>query len=262
MGEHSNIQTTILIAFLTAAILGGIFYNRWLAGKGKSLFIRRIPGLSALDEAIGRATEMGRPALFVPGIGGLDIVSLQALAILKHITKIAARYGSRVIVPTADSVVFTLAEEVSHEAFNSEDAGDRYDPDDVRYLSDNQFAFASGVVGILNREKVASACYFGSFFAESLILAETGHHVGAVQVAGTPSTTQIPFFLVACDYTIIGDEYYAATAYISKEPTLLGSLVGQDIAKAAIMLLVIVGVVFATFFGVQSGHLKALLGVL
>ncbi|MDO8587417.1 MAG: hypothetical protein Q7T82_10285 [Armatimonadota bacterium] len=259
--EHPTWQITILTFALSLSVLIGIFYNRWLSGRGRSLFIRRIPGLSALDEAVGRATEMGRPVLFVPGIGSLDIVSLQALAILSHVTRIAARYGSRVIVPSADSIVFTLAEEVSREAYTAEDAADHYDPEDVRYLSDNQFAFASGVVGILNREKVASACYFGSFFAESLILAETGHQVGAIQVAGTPSTTQIPFFLAACDYTIIGDEFFAASAYLSREPTLLGSLVGQDVAKGIIIALVIAGTAIATVFGVQSGVLKGLLGL-
>ena len=56
-----------------------------------------------------------------------------------------------------------------------------------------------------------------------------------MQVAGTPSITQIPFFITSCDYTIIGDEFYAASAYLSREPTLLGSLVGQDYAKAVLM---------------------------
>ena len=251
-----------MVAALALAILGGIFWNRFLAGRGQSLFLRRIAGLSALDDAVGRATEMGRPIMFVPGIGGLSIVSLQALAILNHVTKIAARYGSRVIVPTADSIVFTLAEEVSREAYTAADAEDRYNPEDVRYLSDNQFAFASGVVGLVNREQVAAACYFGSFAAESLILAETGRHVGAVQVAGTPSTTQIPFFLAACDYTIIGDEFYAASAYLSREPTILGSLVGQDMGKAIVMALVIAGVVLAGIFGASSPQLRHLLGIL
>jgi hypothetical protein len=49
---------------------------------------------------------------------------------------------------------------------------------------------------------------------------------------------QIPFFLAACDYTIIGDEYYAASAYLSREPTLLGSLVGQDYGKILMIGLV------------------------
>ena len=34
--------------------------------------IRKIPGLEAVDEAIGRATEMGRPVHFTPGSVGFD----------------------------------------------------------------------------------------------------------------------------------------------------------------------------------------------
>jgi hypothetical protein len=95
----------------------------------------------------------------------------------------------------------------------------------------------------MSRERVASSFYFGSFFAEALILAETGHHIGALQVAGTPQITQLPFFIAACDYCIIGDEYYAGSAYLSKEPTLLGSLVGQDLGKLVIIAALIAGVI-------------------
>ena len=99
-------------------------------------------------------------------------------------------------------------------------------------MTGQQFAFASGVAGvIIIREKVAASFLFGAFFAESLIFAEVGQQVGAVQVAGTTETNQIPFFIAACDYVIIGDEFYAASAYLSREPTLLGSIVGQDYCK-------------------------------
>ncbi len=97
------------------------------------------------------------------------------------------------------------------------------------------------MVGIIHREQVATALYFGYYYAESLILSENGQMAGAVQIAGTPATTQIPFFLASCDYTIIGDEYYAASAYISREPTLLGSIVGQDYGKLLIAALILVG---------------------
>ena len=36
--------------------------------------IRKIPGLDAIEEAIGRATEMGRPVHYCPGIGGISAV--------------------------------------------------------------------------------------------------------------------------------------------------------------------------------------------
>lgn len=242
-------HATLPVGILLLVICGLILFKIFSARRGKSLFIRRIPGLSAIDEAIGRATEMGRPMMFSPGLLGLGLPTLQALSILKHITTIAAKYRTRIIVPTCDSVVFTIAEEISKEAYTNEGVPEQFNPDDIRFLSDDQFAYASGCVGILNREKVASSFLFGYFFAESLILAETGHQVGAMQVAGTPAITQIPFFITAADYTIIGDEFYAASAYLSREPTLLGSLVGQDYAKAVLVIIIIAGVICTTLAG-------------
>ena len=239
---HANWTVAILEAVLVFLILYKIFSAR----RGKSLYIRRIPGLSAIDEAVGRAAEMGRPIMFSPGLAQLSLPTLQALSILKHVTNISAKYRTRIVVPTADSVVYTIAEEISKDAYSSQGVPEQFNAEDVRFVSDDQFAYASGCVGILNREKVASNLMFGTFFAESLILAETGHQVGAVQVAGTPSITQIPFFITACDYTIIGDEFYAASAYLSREPTLLGSLVGQDWAKATLVSIMLLGVITAS----------------
>ena len=234
-----------------------IIYKILSARRGRELFIRKIPGLSSLDEAVGRATEMGKPMLFSPGLSGISIVGLQALAILSHVVRRAAKYGTRVIVPTADAMLYTVSEEVAKDAYAAEGVPEQFNSEDIRYLSDSQFAYASGVVGILHREKVATAFYFGYFAAESLILAENGQMVGAIQIAGTSSTTQVPFFLATCDYTIIGDEYYAASAYLSREPTLLGSLVGQDYGKLVMIGLILLGVVALTLAAV-SPHFPGL----
>ncbi|MFQ3549328.1 MAG: DUF6754 domain-containing protein [Armatimonadota bacterium] len=240
--DHGNVAIYIIEGIIIFAILFNIFRAR----KGKKLFIRRIPGLSALDEAVGRATEMGRPMLYSPGIRGIDIVGLQSMAILSHVIRQAAKFGSKTIVPVADALLFTVAEEVTKDAYSAEGVPEMFESQDVRFLSERQFSWASGVVGIQHREKVASCFYFGSFFAESLIVAENGQMVGAIQIAGTPSTTQIPFFLATCDYTIIGDEYFAASAYLSREPTLLGSLVGQDYGKFLIVIIMFIGAIIAT----------------
>ncbi len=245
MGESSQ-YANAWVYIVEGLLVTFILYKIFSARRGRQLFIRRIAGLSALDEAVGRATEMGRPMLFSPGIGGLSIIGLQALAILSHVVRRAAKYGTRVIVPLADPLLYTVAEEVAKDAYSAEGVPEQFNSDDIRYLSDNQFAWASSVVGILHREKVATAFYFGYYAAESLILAENGQMVGAIQIAGTPSTTQIPFFLASCDYTIIGDEYYAASAYLSREPTLLGSLVGQDYGKLVIIGLILLGAVAVT----------------
>ncbi|MGH7743072.1 MAG: DUF6754 domain-containing protein, partial [Candidatus Eiseniibacteriota bacterium] len=82
---------------------------------------------------------------------------------------------------------------------------------------------------------------------ESLLLAETGFANGAIQVAGTAQVAQLPFFVVACDYTLIGEELFAASAYLSGEPKLVGSLKGADMLKLAIMTTIIVGCLLESF---------------
>lgn len=239
--EHANLLHVAVVAVISAIIL----YTVLSARAGRKLFIRRIPGLSAIDEAVGRATEMGRPMLFSTGLSTIDIDSLQALAIAQYVARLAARYGNRLILPVVDPVVFAIAEQLVREAYASEGKPEAFRPDDVRFLSDQQFAYAAGVMGLINRERVASTFFFGYFYAESLLLSETGQEVGAIQIAGTPATTQVPFFLASCDYTIIGDEFYAASAYLTREPTLLGSLVGQDLGKGLLLLMVCLGTVTA-----------------
>jgi hypothetical protein len=117
----------------------------------------------------------------------------------------------------------------------------------VQYVTDEQFGYVAAVDGVMVREKPATIFLLGAFFAESLILAETGNSVGAIQIAGTARPAQLPFFIAACDFTLIGEELFAASAYLSGEPRQLGSLKGQDVGKAIAMIIIIVGVATATF---------------
>jgi hypothetical protein len=217
------------------------------ARSGKELKIRKIAGLEAVDEAVGRATEMGRPILFVPGI--LDINDIQTIAgitVLSRVAHLAAEYGAQIEVPTSRSLVMTTARETVEASFLAAGRPDAYNEDDIYYLTDEQFGYVAGVQGMMVREKPAACFYMGAFFAESLLLAETGNSIGAIQVAGTAMPSQLPFFVAACDYTLIGEEFFAASAYLSGETHQLGSLKGQDVGKVVGVVLFGIGCVIAT----------------
>ncbi|NOQ21085.1 MAG: hypothetical protein GQ565_00340 [Candidatus Aegiribacteria sp.] len=234
----------LIILFLMAAV---IIYYIESGKKGKELFIREIAGLEAVDDAVGRATEMGKPVLYVPGIADMDdIQTIASMVILGRVARKTAEYGSSLLVPTSRSVVMSVAQEVVKEGYIQAGRPDAYNKENIQYLTDDQFGYAAGVDGIMVREKPAAIFLLGTFYAESLILAETGRSVGAIQIAGTAMPSQIPFFVAACDYTLIGEELFAASAYLSREPKLLGSLKGQDAAKLFFIILIIVGVVSAT----------------
>jgi hypothetical protein len=242
--NHTRWSVLVLTMLFFAFVL---FFIQSGQGQGKTSFVRRIPGIDAIEEAIGRATEMGRPVLYVPGVPDIDeMQTVQALIVLESVARTAAKYQTPIKVPVTYPIPFTIAQEMVRGAYVHAGRADQYDPDSVQFVSPEQFAYAAAVTGIMLRDKPAAHIFLGAFYAESLLLAESGFATGAIQVAGTANPDQLPFFVVACDYTLIGEELFAASAYLSGEPKLVGSLKGADLMKVAIILLVLVGCVLET----------------
>ncbi|MGB5138398.1 MAG: fibronectin type III domain-containing protein, partial [Candidatus Zixiibacteriota bacterium] len=237
----------ISVVVIGLLVCGAVIYFIETAKRGKKLFLRRIAGLEAIDEAVGRATEMGRPVLFVAGTQDMDDVqTLAGLTILSRVSRTIAQYDSKINMPCRSSLVMTAGREMIKESYTMAGRPDAYSDDMVHYTTDEQFGFVAAVNGIMVREKPATCFYLGAFFAESLILAETGNSIDAIQIAGTAMPAQLPFFVAACDYTLIGEELFAASAYLSNEPRQLGSLKGQDVGKAVAMAAIVIGVIAVT----------------
>jgi hypothetical protein len=137
----------------------------------------------------------------------------------------------------------TVAQEVVKSSYMDAGRPDDYSDDMVYFVTQSQFAYVAAVNGTMLRQLPATNIYLGKFYAESLMLAETGALAGSIQISGTDEIAQIPFFIVACDYTLIGEELYAASAYLSREPLLLGSIKAQDTIKAILMATMAAGIV-------------------
>ena len=238
-------------AKLNNLILGSVFSIIILVfialARHRDLFIRRIAGLEALDEALGRATEMGKPVLFVHGLNPMGSVStIAAINILSRVARRTAEYDTALRVANHDPVVMSVSQEVVKEAYLDAGRPDAYNPDNIFLAATEQFSYAAAVEGMMVREEPAANIMMGYFYAESLLLAETGATTGAIQIAGTDSYTQLPFFVTTCDYTLMGEELYAASAYLAREPKLLGSLKGQDVGKGILLVVLVAGTLLAT----------------
>ena len=246
---HSNFFISAKLPLFCAILLVSacVIYFILAARRGRPMKVRRIAALEAIKDAVGRATEMGRSILFVPGIQDMDnIQTVAGLTVLGNVSRTAAEYDAAIEVPTSRSLVMEAAREAVQASYLAAGRADAYNADAIRYITDEQFGFVAYVSGRMVREKPAACFYMGCFFAESLILAETGNSIGAIQIAGTAESSQLPFFVAACDYTLIGEEFMAASAYLSGEPDQIGSLKGQDVAKAIAAIIIIIGIVLAT----------------
>jgi hypothetical protein len=239
-GRIGVLALTALTCLLVVVFIG---ISRRMTGK---MFLRKLPVFDAIDEAIGRATEMGKSVLYI--MGGLDVDDPQTVASMNILARVAERtasYGTKLDIPCVWPMAMSMARETVKESYLRVGKPDEYKEDDIYYLTTDQFGYVAGVDGIMMRERPAANFYLGAFYAESLIFAETGYTTGAIQIAGTAEVDQLPFFVVACDYTLIGEELYAAGASLSGDPIQLGSIRGQDVAKAIFILLIITGVVLA-----------------
>ena len=245
----SNWFTKRMLPTLIASLIFGglVFIMIGKAKKGHDLYVRPIAGIQEIDNAIGRATEMGKPILFVPGTSGIqDVATLAGLAILGKVAKKAAEYDTKILVPCRDYLVLPVAQEIVKEAHYEAGRPDTFDKSSVFFITTTQFAFVAGVNGIMIREKTATNFYMGMFWAEALLMTETGAGTGAIQISGTDAVTQIPFFITTCDYTLIGEELYAASAYMAREPKQLGTLKAVDYLKLLILIFIIGGSILTT----------------
>jgi hypothetical protein len=166
------------------------------------------------------------------------------LSVLAYVSELCAKLGVKVIYTVYQSQVIPLATELMHDAYARVGKAEEFDADDqVRYMSGEQFAYASAVQGVAERERPAANIMIGPFYAESMLFAETFYRIGSIQLAGTARGYQIPFFAVVCDYLLIAEEIYAAGAYVSKDAVLTGSIRGQDVGKFIALILMLVGVI-------------------
>jgi len=235
-------RTPELVAVLLCTI---IVLVSIIVARRKRFYIRPLPGLQAIDDALGRATEMGSPVMYISGWGG-DLArptTMASLAILAHIARRAAAFGTPILFPSHDPVVASAAQDTIQHGYAAVGRPGLFRSDDVGFVTQSQLGYAAAVDGIMTRRKPGAVFLLGSFEGEALILAETAHNVGAVQISGTDSTIQLSFFLVACDYTLIGEELFAASGYLSGDPLILGAVRGQDLLKIIIVIVLVIGLV-------------------
>ncbi len=196
---------------------------------------------------------MGRPVFASHGIANLTSSTtgpqtIAGLGVLGYVAEKCAEVGARLYVPVRRLIVWPIAVEICETGYRKAGKLEDFDAtEQVRFLSGMQFGFSSNYMGWMWRERAAANIMIGGYWAESLQLAETGARVGALQIAGTANPHQIPFFVAACDYCLIGEEIYSAGAYLSKDSEIIATLAGQDMGKLLAIALIILGTLAITF---------------
>lgn len=244
---EGRIAAFISLLFIAAALL---YYMSRMRG-GLKYPLRRLAALDAIDEAIGTATERGRPVFFTSGDG--DVVAaegtqvLAELDVLTYVAEKCATYNVKLIAATSKPNVHTITEEVVRTAYATAGRPEAsYQPDSVQFLSDQQMAYCAATLDLMRKEKVAAAILIGPFFRPGLIIADGAAEIGAITIAGTARMSQLPLFVASCDYCLLGEEMYAGSAYLNNDATAIANIAGQDAAKLYAVALILIGALLST----------------
>ncbi len=228
---------------------GIIIYYQYLAGAGKRFSIRRkLAALEAIPEAIGRAVEMGKPVHMTPGgnpLYGVRGTHIQmGLIIMGHVARTCARLGARLIVSIARPAGIPLATSIVETAFAVEGYPD-IDPD-IRFYSTGDAPYGAGCINTIATEECAVNMVIGGSGSDFPMIAEGAFRVGAFQIGGSANVWMIPLVVASCEYTLIGDELFAAGALLSENPIQLAGIAANDVSKLIIVAIVCVGSILAS----------------
>jgi len=228
-----------------------VFATYYAAKKGKKFSIKKkIAAFDAIPEAIGRATEMGRPMHSTSG--GSRTESWRGPHVVAGLTLIAyvAEMAARIDIPFYLSVNYpdqiVVGDETLRSAYLKAGHPERYKREYVLYHGDTDSSYSGGMMGFMMRNNVGANFMLGGFGSESLLLAETGNRLGAMQIAGTPTTWQLPFLVTTCDYVMMGDEVYAAGCLVTGDPIETSFVISQDYLKIISIALIILGTIIST----------------
>lgn len=237
-----------LIFFLIATA-----YTIYFLSTKKETYIRRVPAIDAIEEGIGRATELGKPIFVSPGMSprGIDTVTAAGLSVLSFCARLSARNDLRIITPLGGSeesyTTMELARDIVETQFRLEGKVDRFNIDNLPFLSGRQFAWASAYTGMMLREKPATNIMVGVQYASAVYISEVAHEVGAMVISGADYLSNIACLAASSDYVMIGEEMLAAGAYLSKDPGQLATIRTQDIMKFILIGILVLGVIVVSF---------------
>jgi hypothetical protein len=245
VGQREALMLALLLLFVPA-----IPFLAARIRSGTKPTLREIPGFVALKGFVEQAMETGQPVHVSVGVEGVGAAStaqtLAGLVMLRYLANQAAKYSGPPVVSVADPTALLAAQDEMRRAFKVGAESGRLRLNQVRMIAPQPTAYAAGVMGILSREGILANAMLGAFGDEYLLIGETARRKSIKQVVGTATVETLPFVYASADEPILGEEIFAAGAYLAGRPEHVASLLAQDWMRIAIVLAIIVGVVLQT----------------
>jgi len=228
------------IIFLSAVLMGALVALR---RKSPPAF-REIPAFTRLRRAIGRVVEdgtrlhvsLGRGALITPQSAS----AMAGLTLLRRLAELTSAGDQPPIATSGDATLAILSQDTLRTASQASGQG-VYDPAAGRLTGLTPFSYAAGAVSAIRDENISTNVLLGNFGVEAALLAEAAERANTFTLAASDNLAAQAVLYASAQEPLIGEELYAAGAYMDAGPVHAASLTVQDILRWMIIVVILVG---------------------
>lgn len=207
--------------------------------------LRTISALSRLYRAIGLSVEDGT-RMFV-GLGNSSLLTgnagapLAGLSLLRHLTERTSLSDRPPVAVAGDAPLAVLAQDTLEAGYQGAGAVEFYQPATGRVAGLTPFSAAAGTIPILHDEGVSGAVFMGHFGVDAGLLADAAERNNVLSVGASDDLAGQAVWFASAAETLIGEDLFAASAYIGGTPAQTASLTVQDILRWLIIVALVVG---------------------
>ncbi len=244
-------EATILVLIVTLVVLILTLWYHARIHAGRVPTRRPLRALDIMYAALGRGAETGKAIHLSPGAGTIgDRVTtaetVVGLLAAQRVANEAAFNGAPVLMSSGDAVAYLALRGVMRQAYQAAGQSQEYRSASVQLLAQqDQTAYATGVAAIYARQPFEASQLIGSFGQEYLLVGEEGTQRQVPQLVGSTSPVALPLMLLTTSNTLIGEEVFAAEAYLATTPTPQARLLTQDFLRTVVIILIVGGLVYS-----------------
>jgi hypothetical protein len=228
------------LVILSAAMMLGLSYLR---RKSRPVF-RDIPAFTRLRQAVGLAVEDGSRLHLSLGRGTLitsqSASALAGLALLRRLAELTSAGDQAPIATSGDATLTILSQDTLQAAAKYFDQNVSA-PMTGRLTGLTPFSYAAGAIAAIRDEKVSANVLMGNFGVEVALLTDAVERENSFVLAGSDSLTAQAVIYASAQEPLIGEEIFAAGAYVNSGSLHSASLTVQDILRWLIIAAIVVG---------------------
>jgi hypothetical protein len=207
--------------------------------------LRHIAAFERLNHAIGLAVENGTRLHISLGRGNLFTArgasAFAGLAMLRRLAESTSVSDRPPIVTSGDASLSILSQDTLQAGYKAAGAEEQYRASTGRLTGLTPFSYAAGTIPVTRDENVSANVVLGDFGAEAALLAEAADRENTHLIAASDNLSAQSVFYVAAQDPLIGEELFAAGAYVGAGPSHEASLQVQDVLRWLIIVAILIG---------------------